>query len=142
MIEINWTLFVQIINFLVLVFLLNVVLFRPIRKSLLERQNTLAAYEAEVNRFLEQSRGISDEINEKLAAARREGVGAREAIRQEGAQAEASKLAAVKQELDARWTEMEKKIKEDMAKARKSLQAQAQNFGQMLAAKILGRELS
>lgn len=142
MIEFNWTLFAQIINFLVLVFLLNVVLFRPIRKSLLERQDTLAAFEAEVNRFLEQSRGISDEINEKLAAARREGVGTREAIRQEGAQAEVSMLAAVKQELDARWTEMEKKIKEDMAKARKSLQAQAQNFGQMLAAKILGRELS
>ena len=33
MIELNWTLFAQIINFLVLVYLLNVVLFRPIRQE-------------------------------------------------------------------------------------------------------------
>ena len=37
---------------------------------------------------------------------------------------------------------MEKKIKADMAKARASLKTQAQSFAQLLATKILGRELS
>jgi len=48
----------------------------------------------------------------------------------------------VKQEVDAEWAKVEKKIKEDVAKARKTLQAQAQDFAQALAAKIIGRELS
>jgi F-type H+-transporting ATPase subunit b len=46
MIDIDWTLFVQILNFLVLVFLLNIVLFRPIRKILQARQARLAARES------------------------------------------------------------------------------------------------
>jgi len=142
MIKFDWTLFAQIANFLVLVFLLNMVLFRPIRKGLRDRQASLAAHEAEANRLSELSQGLTEEIKENLAAARREGIGQKEGLRQEGAQGEASLLEAVKQEVDAQWTRVEKKIKEDMAKARKSLKAQAQSFAQSLAEKILGRELS
>ncbi len=142
MINIDWTLFAQIANFLVLVFLLNMVLFRPIRKGLRDRQASLAAHEAEANRLSELSQGLTEEIKENLAAARREGLGQKEGLRQEGAQGEASLLEAVKQEVDAQWTRVEQKIKEDMAKARKSLKAQVQSFAQSLAEKILGRELS
>ena len=40
------------------------------------------------------------------------------------------------------WATVEKKIKADVAKARTSLHKQAQTFAQLLATKILGRELS
>lgn len=142
MIDFDWTLGVQIINVLVLVYLLNLVLFRPIRKGLKDRQARLQAYEAAVAQLAEQSQGIAGEIQENLTAARRAGVGEKETRRQAGAQAEASLLEKVKQEVDAEWTRVEKKIKEDMNKARKSLKDQAQSFAQVMAAKILGRELS
>ncbi len=142
MIDIDWTLFAQIINFLVLVFLLNIVLFRPIRNSLKERQARLAAQEAEVSSLTDQGQGIGEEIKENLTAAKRQGLSQKDALRQEGSQAEASLLEAVKAEVDAKWVEVEKKIKADMAKARKTLQGQAKSFAQSLAAKILGRELS
>ncbi|MEW6658557.1 MAG: hypothetical protein AB1424_07830 [Thermodesulfobacteriota bacterium] len=142
MIDLDWTLGAQIINFLVLVYLLNLVLFRPIRKSLKERQARLQAYETAVAQLAAQGQGIAGEIQENLAAARREGLGQKEGLRQEGAQAEASLLEKVKQEVDAEWTRVEKKIKGDIDKARKSLKTQAQSFAQVMAAKILGRELS
>ncbi len=142
MIDFDWTLGVQIINVLVLVYLLNLVLFRPIRQSLKDRQARLQSYEDALAQLAEQSEGISGEIQENLTAARRAGVGEKEARRQAGAQAEASLLEKVKQEVDAEWTRVEKKIKEDMNKARKSLKDQAQSFAQVMAAKILGRELS
>ena len=142
MIDFDWTLFAQIINFLVLVYLLNLVLFRPIRKNLQDRQARLLADAAALARLAEQSQGIDGEIQENLAAARRQGLGEKEALRQVGAQAEASLLEKVKQEVDAEWARVEKKIKEDMAKARKTLKTQAQSFAQVMASKILGRELS
>lgn len=142
MIDFDWTLGVQIINVLVLVYLLNLVLFRPIRQSLKDRQARLQSYEDALAQLAEQSEGISGEIQENLTAARRAGVGEKEARRAAGAQAEASLLEKVKQEVDAEWTRVEKKIKEDMNKARKSLKDQAQSFAQVMAAKILGRELS
>ncbi len=142
MIDIDWTLFAQIINFLLLVFLLNVVLFRPIRNAIKDRQAKLLAQEAEFNLLMDQGRSLEDEIKEKLAAARREGAGARETLKQEGAQAEASLLEEVKRQVEVEWATVETKIKADVAKARKSLHKQAQTFAQLLATKILGRELS
>ena len=142
MIDIDWTLYAQLINFLLLVFLLNVVLFRPIRNAIKDRQAKLLAQEAEFNLLMDQGRSLEDEIKEKLAAARREGAGARETLKQEGAQAEASLLEEVKRQVEVEWATVEKKIKADVAKARTSLHKQAQTFAQLLATKILGRELS
>jgi F-type H+-transporting ATPase subunit b len=142
MIDIDWTLYAQIINFLLLVFLLNVVLFRPIRNALRERQAKMLAQETEINVLTDKGRSLEDEITEELAAARRAGAGAREALKQEGAQAEATLLEEVKRQAEAEWATVEKKIKADMAKARASLKTQAQTFAQLLATKILGRELS
>ena len=142
MIDIDWTLYAQIINFLLLVFLLNVVLFRPIRNALKERQAKLLAQEAEISVLTDQGRSLEDEIKEELAAARRAGAGARETLKQEGAQAEATLLVEVNRQVELEWGPVEKKIKADMAKARKSLQTQTQSFAQLLATKILGRELS
>jgi len=142
MIDIDWTLGALIINFLVLVFLLNVVLFRPIRKALKERQAKLDAQAADISLLETQGQDLDSEIKDKLAAARREGGGVREALKEEGAAAEASLLAEVKREVDLEWSRVEQQIKEDMARARKTLKAEAQSFAQLLASKILGRELS
>ena len=142
MIDIDWTLYAQLINFLLLVFLLNVVLFRPIRKALKDRQAKLLAQETEINVLTDKGRSLEDEIREELAAARRAGAGARETLKQEGAQAEATLLEEVKRQAELEWATVEKKIKADMAKARASLQTQVQSFAQLLATKILGRELS
>jgi F-type H+-transporting ATPase subunit b len=142
MIDIDWTLYAQLINFLLLVFLLNVVLFRPIRSIIRDRQAKMLAQEAEINLLLDQDRSLEDEIKEKLAEARRAGAGARENLKQEGAQAEATLLEEVKRQVEVEWATVEKKIKADMAKAREALQTQAQSFAQLLATKILGRELS
>lgn len=142
MIDIDWTLYAQIINFLLLVFLLNVVLFRPIRNVLKDRQAKLLAQESEINVLTDKGQSLEEEIKEELAAARRAGAGAREALKQEGAQAEATLLEEVKRQAELEWATVEKKIKADMDKARASLQTQAQTFAQLLATKILGRELS
>ena len=142
MIDIDWTLGALLINFLVLVFLLNVVLFRHIRKALKERQARLDAQAADINLMETQGQGLDSEIKDKLTAARREGAGARESLKEEGAAAETSLLAEVKREADLEWSRVEQKIKDDMARAREVLKAQAQSFAQLLASKILGRELS
>ena len=142
MIDIDWTLFAQIINFLLLVFLLNLVLFRPIRKAIKDRQARLLEQEAAAAQLDLSSQALSDEIKEKLASARKEGAGKREALKQEGSQAEAALLEEVKKQADLEWAQVEKKIKADMAKAKKSLETQVKGFAQLLAAKVLGRELS
>ncbi|MEJ2070714.1 MAG: hypothetical protein P8X58_09970 [Syntrophobacterales bacterium] len=125
-----------------MVFLLNMVLYRPIRRIILARQARLTGYEEDIAGLEDNQQGVLGEVDQQLAAARREGLGLREKLRQEGSQEESSLLEQVKKEVDAEWTKVEAKIKKDMAKARKTLQDQAQDFATALSAKILGRKLS
>ena len=93
--------------------------------------------------FMETTgQGVDSETKDKLAAARREGVEARESLKQKGSEAEAALLEGIKREVDQEWSQVEERIKSDVAQARKSLQTQTQSFAQSLASKILGRELS
>jgi F-type H+-transporting ATPase subunit b len=142
MIQIDWTLGAQLVTFLVLVFLLNMVLFRPIREALKKRQARMDAQEADINFMETQGQGLDSETKDKLAAARREGVGARESLKQEGSEAEAALLEEIKREVDQEWSQVEQQIKKDVARARKALQTQTQSFAQLLVSKILGRELT
>jgi F-type H+-transporting ATPase subunit b len=142
MIDIDWTLIAQLLNFLVLVFLLNMVLFRPIRKILLARQTRYHAFQDDISGLADNRQGILGKVDEELTQARREGLGLREGLRQEGSTAENSLLEQVKKEVDAQWTKVEAKIKKDVGKAREALSAQAQDFATALATKILGRKLS
>ncbi|MFZ0050585.1 MAG: ATP synthase F0 subunit B [Desulfobaccales bacterium] len=142
MIQIDWTLGAQLVTFLVLVFLLNMVLFRPIREALKKRQARMDAQGADINLMETQGRGLNSETMDKLAAARREGVGVRESLKQEGSEAEAARLEEIKREVDQEWSQVEQQIKEDVARARETLQTQTQSFAQLLVSKILGRELT
>ncbi|MBW2324509.1 MAG: ATP synthase F0 subunit B [Deltaproteobacteria bacterium] len=51
MISINATLIVQIINFLVLIWILNRILFRPIFKIVEERKSVIQSSRAEIERL-------------------------------------------------------------------------------------------
>jgi F-type H+-transporting ATPase subunit b len=142
MIDIDWTLLAQLLNFLVLVFLLNMVLFRPVRKVLLDRKARYESFQDDIAGLGDRREGILGQVDEELNAARREGLGMRENLRQEGSQAEGSLLEQVKKEVEAEWSRVEAKIKKDVGKAREALGAQAQDFAMALATKILGRKLS
>jgi len=142
MIQIDWSVGAQLVTFLVLVFLLNKVLFRPIREALRERQARMEAQKADINFLETQGQGLDSETKDKLAAARRDGVGARESLKQEGSEAEAALLEEIKREVNQEWLQVEQQIKEDVGRARKALKTQTQSFAQLLASKILGRELT
>ncbi len=142
MIQIDWSVGAQLVTFLVLVFLLNMVLFRPIREALKARQARMDAQQSDIDFMETTGQGVDSETKDKLAAARREGVEARESLKQKGSEAEAALLEGIKREVDQEWSQVEERIKSEVAQARKSLQTQTQSFAQSLASKILGRELS
>jgi F-type H+-transporting ATPase subunit b len=45
----DWTVFIQIVNFLFLVFMMNLLLFKPIRKMLLERKAKIGGLEDSID---------------------------------------------------------------------------------------------
>jgi F-type H+-transporting ATPase subunit b len=142
MIDIDWTLFMQIANFLLLVFLLNMVLFRPIRETLKERQNLFSGLQSDVSSLCETEQSVRQDIQSELLSARKSGVNKRDMLKQEGSAMEAGMMEKAKAEADAEMARMADKIKSDVAAAREALSPQAQSFALDLAAKILGMEVA
>ncbi len=142
MIDIDWTLFVQIANFLLLVFLLNMVLFRPIRATLKERRNIISGMQSDISSLTETEQGVRQDIQSELLAARKSGINKRDMIKQEGSAVEAGMMEQAKAEVDAEMARMTAKIKADVAAARDALKPQAESFALDLATKILGREMA
>lgn len=142
MIDIDWTLFMQIANFLFLVFLLNMVLFRPIRGILKERQSLIVGMQSDISSLTETEQGVRQDIQSELLAARKSGINKRDMIKQEGSAVEAGMMEKAKAEADEEMARMVAKIKADVAAAREALRPQAESFALDLATKILGREVA
>jgi F-type H+-transporting ATPase subunit b len=141
MIDINITLFIQMANVLVLVFLMNLVLYRPIRKLVAQR-----------NQFMADKQNVIDRADKESAEALREFEGTIQTARVKGRQkVQEMKELAYQQEKDLLQKSAEesakqlagirKTIKTEIGRARKQLRAQIQAFSLDLAQKILGRSI-
>ncbi|MFC1863408.1 ATPase, partial [Thermodesulfobacteriota bacterium] len=60
----NYSLFIQIANFLVLLFVLNIILYRPIRKILYKRREEMATTKSVAEDLEKKSDIVSTELQE------------------------------------------------------------------------------
>jgi len=141
MLNIDGTLIFQIANFLVLLFILNLILFKPIRKILSQREEEMNSRLKTIDGYQGRAEQSEKEIEEGKVQARKEGYTARETLKSQGLEEEKGILqeagAAVEQKLDAAKKEIEAKV----AAAKEALEGQISGFSEELAQKILGRSI-
>lgn len=141
MINIDWTLFLQVGNFVVLMAILNVLLFRPLRNLLSDRKATIDGGH-------ERARGLEGQIEEKMAryeeklqAAKLKGSQEKAALRQEAAAEEAKVIGSARDEATQRLQVVKDQVAEAAAKASGQLKSEAQGLAADIATKIMGRAL-
>ena len=138
-IDINISVLYQMANFLVLLVLLNLVLYRPLRAIIRQRQERMEGLSAEA----ESCRVKQEETGRELAEGRRqaqtEGGAFRNELRSQGLEQEKDLLAKIQSELEGESTKMMEQIKDQVAKARQELLGQVDSFSLVAAQKILGR---
>ena len=141
MLNIDGTLIVQIVNFLVLLLILNFILFRPIRSVLARRADEINSRQKTIDDYQEQAETNEKGIEEGVIQARKEGYTEKEALRSQGLEEEKGILqeagGGVEQKLSAAKKEIESKIEV----ARETLEDQVASFSDELAQKILGRSI-
>ena len=141
MLNIDGTLFIQIVNFVLLLLVMNIILFRPIRKVLARREGEMNSRQKTIGEFQEQAEKNEKDIEEGVVQARKEGYAEKEALKTQGLEGERDILqeagGGVEQKLNAAKQEIESKI----AVARKTLEDQVAGFSDELAQKILGRSI-
>lgn len=133
--------FIQIANFVVLVVALNYLLYKPIRGIIAKRAEKMATLNSEIAADSDGAKAKTEEMNAKLAQARRQGLEAKEQLKAEAHAQERDVVEAATHEMEQAVAKVRAQIADEVGKARQELKAQINDFGQDFAQKILGRSI-
>ena len=139
MLEVNYTTIIQIANFLMLLFLMNVILYKPIRKILTQRNDKENSLQKMIQAFGNRSDQSEKGIEESMVQARKEGYGAKEDCKLEGIEKENSILKEASSSVEEKIKIARKDLEIKMEGIRKELHVEVAGFSRQLAEKILGR---
>jgi len=139
MVNVNWSVFVQIINFLFLIWALNLILYKPIRQILARRREKIVGMEESIEGANNDAEQRGEAFKTGVKEARVKGLTEKEAIVQSAADEEKKIIEEINKKSQANLVEIKEKIAKDTAKVRASLQQEIDAFAEAIGQKILGR---
>ena len=142
MINIDGSLFIQIANFLVLIWILNIVVYRPIRKILIERNEKIGGLEKGIETRLKDAQEKDEEFVRGIREARAQGMKEKDALLDAAAEEEKQIIAKINEKAQADLAEVRSQIEKDIDAVRSALKSQVDDFAKAIGQKILGRTVS
>ncbi|MFO7495719.1 MAG: ATP synthase F0 subunit B [Desulfobacterales bacterium] len=141
MVSVDVSIFIQIINFLVLIWVLNLVLYKPIRKILIQRKEKVAALENGAETSLEEAKSREAAFDQGIKAARVKGLQERDSFLQEAGEEEKRIVGEINAKAQADLASVREQIARDAAAVRAALQKEVDGFAKAIGQKILGRAI-
>ncbi len=135
----DWTVALQIINFLLILWILNHILYRPIRTILRQRKEKIEGLELSIETYTEDAQEKDAAFAAGLKEARAKGLNAKETLLQAAADEEKKIVAKVNEKAQAELADIRLKISQEAQTARAALQTKAAEFADDICQKILGR---
>lgn len=135
------TLFVHIAIILLMVFILNRTLFRPVNRVLEERGRRTHGRSDEAKKTIERVHESSLRYDRMLREARVESYHTMERHRAEAMNERQQRLAVVREEVSSSIEQEKKSIGDQTAEARATLEGEARRVAASVSAQILGRSV-
>lgn len=139
MVSVDGSIVLQIANFLLLIWILNMVLYRPIRKILLERKEKMVGMQSDIDGSAQQVQKKEDAYPDGVRQARAAGQKEKEALMQAAADEEKEIMGKINDSAQAELKEVKEKIAQDMGAVKAELEDEIDAFADAIGQKILGR---
>ncbi len=141
MLSIDGSLFIQIANFIFLIWALNIVLYRPIRRILNQRQEKMDGFKENIAAFVANAKQKDEAFISGVKEARAKGLKEKESLLFDAAEEEKKIIQRINQKAQADLADLKEKVARDSAAVRESLQAEIDDFANAIGQKILGRTI-
>lgn len=139
MLELNKWFFVQMINFLLLLFILNIILFRPILRIFKDRENSTTGFLEDAKAMHREKDDLMTQIDAKLSDARSRAKSIFDGLSDEGKAAQKQVVGSAQNQS----VEINKKAREDIQaateRARASLKGDIESFSKIIVEKLVGK---
>jgi F-type H+-transporting ATPase subunit b len=140
-IELNLAFFVQLINFGILVLVLNIFLYKPIRKVLADRRHVIDSARAKAVSVDEEVQAKMARYEARLREAKTEAGTIRSESLKQAQLEETALLGKARQEASDSLATIRSRVAKEAADARELLKKQAELLSGDICEKILGRSL-
>jgi F-type H+-transporting ATPase subunit b len=138
MISLDVTMFIQMVNFLITLVVLNYLLITPVREKIAERKALTSGYAGDIEKFTSAATEKLSKYEAALAEARTQAGQAREALKAQGAAREQEMLHAAHAEASAYLQSSREETAKETQAAMKTLLSQVNDLAAKAMSKILG----
>ena len=139
MVSVDSSVVVQVLNFLVLIWVLNMVLYKPVRKILSKRKQTFSGLESEIDVYNQKVIDKNNTYMLGIKDARLSGQKQKETIFNAALDEENVIINKINQDAQAELKEIKNQIKSEIDIVRISLGNDIEIFAKAIGHKILGR---
>ncbi len=139
LITINETLWVQMVCFLLFLFVINRVMFRPVRRRMADREAHFDGLKSEANQLNEEMKRLAALVASEEEAAKASASRMRADILASGQQEAVAILRRAREDIGQMREAAESRLAETMAEARKTIGAEARDLSATIIASILER---
>jgi F-type H+-transporting ATPase subunit b len=137
----DYTVFIQIITFLILIYILNILLYKPILSIIERRKKQLSELENEIKLFNESVDKRAAEYEAKLKLAKANASELKKEIITEGADQAKKIIDTVRNEIPLMTQEFQQKMDKEIQAARQILDSQSRKLSLEIAQKVMGRSV-
>jgi F-type H+-transporting ATPase subunit b len=139
MIDLDWTFFMQLVNFLIILTVLNLILYRPIRGIIKKRAEVMSEKLGTIEDFAAKAEAKLESYKTALSGARVEAQQVRVTLKTEGVAVESSVLAEAGAEAAEKVAAARKEIDGQKQAALKALREGVASHAKNVADKVLSK---
>jgi len=136
--DIDATLPIMAIQFLVLVAVLNALFYKPIGKAIDDRESMIRSNQADAKERLAKAEAMAKQYEQELADTRRQAQKVIADAQAEAQQSAAQQLAAVQQEAQVQREQVQQQLDQQKQSAMQSLEQQVDALSRQILEKLLG----
>ena len=141
MVSLDYTILVQMVNFIILIFILNALLYKPILGIIGKRKQKMDESDSEIKRMNQTVEQKMAEYEEKVRLAKVDAMEQKNAIVKQGSDVAKGIIDAVRGEIPAMMEQFHAKMEKEVEEARAILYSQSQKISLDIAEKVLGRSI-
>lgn len=141
LISINGTLFIQLISFLIFLFIINRLMFRPLQGVMNERDNHIEKIKQDIIDSENELKNVTNQLQQEESAAKDEAFELKQELEAEASRQAAEIFVFVRDEIEAIKEKAQKEIDAQISEARKDIEKESEALASSIMEKILDRRL-
>ena len=139
LISINETLIVQVLSFLVFLFIINRIMFRPLRNVIRDRESYIQNLQNDIAAAEDEYESLTGQINKQERTLKKEAQRIYAKLEKAASQQSDEIIAVTRKEIDDLKKKAENEIKTQLIEARKQVQIESEALALSVMEKVLER---